>query len=64
MKEGPGNFNKVASDLYRDLSIEEMEILNEVEEEEEEGDKEPELMSVRDIKKEGAKVFKKNSISG
>ena len=34
-----------------------MEILNEVEEEE--GDKEPELMSVRDIKKEGAKVFKK-----
>ena len=49
MKEGPGNFNKVASDLYRDISIEDMEILNEVEEEEEEGDKEPGLIHRRKV---------------
>ena len=54
MKEGPGAFNVSASERYKSLGSDEQERLSELCEERRER-----VLNVKDVKREGAKVFRK-----
>lgn len=54
MKDGPGAFNVVASEQYRSLGDADREKLSELCEERRE-----KVLSVKDVKREGAKLFRK-----
>lgn len=54
MKEGPGAFNVAASEQYRRLEQGDREKLSELCEERRE-----KVLSVKEVKREGAKIFRK-----
>ena len=54
VKEGPGAFNVAASERYKSLGSDDQERLSELLEERRER-----VLNVKDVKREGAKVFRK-----